>query len=74
MKRDFHGIPTIDDELSMAFCIAYRSTRCPKCNGQLIEHKVERLVNSFSCHTCRRAISREEMNAIDAAEMRGENE
>lgn len=74
MQRNFYGIPTVDDELTLVFCIAYRSAQCPKCNGSLIEHRLEKLVNSFVCWTpsCRRIISREEMNAIDAAEMRGD--
>jgi hypothetical protein len=33
MKRNFHGLQVIDDELLMAFCIAYRSTQCSECNS-----------------------------------------
>ena len=48
------------------------AVQCPKCGGRMIEHECEQLVNSFACATCKRVVSREEMNAIDAASFRGE--
>jgi hypothetical protein len=48
MKRNFHGLQVIDDELLMAFCIAYRSTQCSECNsygdgyGTIESHRLRR--------------------------------
>jgi len=71
MKRSFHGLPTIDDEECYRYCMVY-AVQCPRCGGRMIEHTCDQLVNSFACATCKRVVSREEMNAIDAASFRGE--
>lgn len=71
-QKDFHGIPTIDEELRLEFTIAYDCWRCPGCDGRGIVHKCERLINTFRCSACGRVVSRAEIEAVDRAEMRGD--
>jgi hypothetical protein len=72
-RRDFYGLPTIDENELLEFVIAYHCWRCPRCAGHRITHRCEKVINTFRCAAkdCQAPISRSEMEAIDRAEMRG---